>query len=372
VVVGEKRELDDTLKPEHRPMLAKTKAWWAAGYVWGCRSAPAPGVEASAVNRRISVGRSKEGGARAAVSCQEFTHDPFFPDHDPFFPDSFGCLYLPAIAPCCPIVHSTFFTESAFFMTMVNWSERFSGAPATALCFVNELKIARLGALADAEGWMPLVLAFERLGKFLVNDRKANLGRARNEIISLGRDGLARCQEGIWGNIPVEILVNLVVDGRNEEFHGGSAARRFTSHCLELGILLEDGLKFFLAPMKLKYVMTPNPACAELDLPLYCARRLMLENSFTWLPVKHDASWFGISDHAIVSYANQCAPHYGKTIRAAIEGPAESRLALVDLKTFDGETEIDAVISALKNCPVLVSGNVSDHVIGIVTAFDLL
>ncbi len=78
MVVGEKRELDDALKPEHRPMLAKTKAWWAAGYAWGCRSAPAPGVEASAVNRRISVGRSTEGGAREAVSCQEFTHEPFF------------------------------------------------------------------------------------------------------------------------------------------------------------------------------------------------------------------------------------------------------------------------------------------------------
>ena len=43
VLSEEKRELDDALKPEHRLKLAKTKAWWAAGQAWGCRSAPAPG-----------------------------------------------------------------------------------------------------------------------------------------------------------------------------------------------------------------------------------------------------------------------------------------------------------------------------------------
>ena len=59
MVVGEKRELDDALKPEHRPMLAKTKAWWAAGYAWGCRSTPAPGVDPSVLNRRISLARIK-------------------------------------------------------------------------------------------------------------------------------------------------------------------------------------------------------------------------------------------------------------------------------------------------------------------------
>jgi hypothetical protein len=59
VLSEEKRELDDALKPEHRLKLAKTKAWWAAGYAWGCRSAPAPGVDPSVVNRRISLARIK-------------------------------------------------------------------------------------------------------------------------------------------------------------------------------------------------------------------------------------------------------------------------------------------------------------------------
>src|ERR1039458_248212 len=163
---------------------------------------------------------------------------------------------------------------------MCNWKERFKNAPDTALCFANELKTARLGALADAEGWMPLVLAFERLGKFLVNARKAALEKSKDDIIQLAKMAAERAKEGAANSIPIETLVKLVKEGRNEEFHGGSAARRFTSHCLELGILLEDGLKTFFDPMKLKYLMTSSPTCAELGLPLYHARRLMLEGSF--------------------------------------------------------------------------------------------
>jgi hypothetical protein len=97
---------------------------------------------------------------------------------------------------------------------MYNWKERFENAPDAAMNFANELKAARLGALADAEGWMPLVLAFERLGKFLVNDRKANLGSAKNEIIELAKLGAARVRAGAIDGIPIETLVKLVKDGR--------------------------------------------------------------------------------------------------------------------------------------------------------------
>jgi hypothetical protein len=78
-------------------MGAKTKARWAAGQAWGRRSAPRSGVKASAVNRRISAGRSTEGGTRAAVggpAFRAFTHDlfltPFVPDMLKIYAAGFG------------------------------------------------------------------------------------------------------------------------------------------------------------------------------------------------------------------------------------------------------------------------------------------
>jgi len=255
---------------------------------------------------------------------------------------------------------------------MTKWVERFGELPDAALCFMRELKVARLGALADSEGWMPLVLTFERLGKFLVDDRKANLGKAKNEIIELATLGANRIKVGAGEPIPPSMLVKLAIDGRNEEFHGGSAARRFTNHCLELGLLLEDGLKSFLVSMKIKYVMTPNPTCAELDLPVYHARRLMLEHSFTWLPVEHDGHWLGINDHAVVAYTSPDSNRYAETIKNAIARPAGSGLGCVKLELYDENDETSAVVAGLKDRPILVNAKGNNRAIGIVTAFDLL
>jgi CBS domain-containing protein len=255
---------------------------------------------------------------------------------------------------------------------MAKWQERFGKTLDAALCFLRELRNARLGALADAEGWMPLVLSFERLGKFLVNDRKANLSKAKIEICELAASGAARLKVHSDDAIPIELLVKLVIDGRNEEFHGGSAARRFTNQCLELGLQLEDGLTNFLNPMKLKYVMTPNPTCAELDLPLYHARRIMLENSFTWLPLRHMAKWIGLSDHAIAIYTIRDQERYASTIKTAIEARVGSNLSFTPLESFDEDQETSEIIEALKDRPVLVKAKKGDRLVGIVTSFDLL
>ena len=65
------------------------------------------------------------------------------------------------------------------------------------LSFSQELRKARLDALADAEGWRPLVLIFERLAKLLKNDQRATLGQAKDCLIALagaGETSGATCQ----------------------------------------------------------------------------------------------------------------------------------------------------------------------------------
>ena len=263
--------------------------------------------------------------------------------------------------------------------------------------------------MANAEGWQPLVLVFERLAKWLKNDPTVTLGPSKNCLIALACTGGTAGSVCQFGTTPIAVLVQLVIDGRNEESHGGSAARRFVHHCIELSILLEDALKTKIEP-KLGNVMSPNPTCVETWQPLSYARRLMLENSYTWLPFFNtkDKKWCCVSDHALVAFVHGdgARARLGMSLNKAISGtdlsldggfggvpqvaqasqPAslatgicasisdEPKLSVQDLETKDESTDInDEVIDLLSKGPVLVtSGTKEPHVVGIVTAFDLL
>ena len=161
-------------------------------------------------------------------------------------------------------------------------------------------------------------------------------------------------------------------------------------------------------------VMTPNPTCVEIWQPLSYARRLMLENSFTWLPfrtkdsdhTKEPDKWHCVSDHALVAFVHADQKRLGISLEDAIRkidlsldgGPGglpkvaqasqpaslasgicanisdEPKLSVQDLETKDEYSDINGeVIGLLSKGPLLVtSGTKEPHVVGIVTAFDLL
>ena len=236
--------------------------------------------------------------------------------------------------------------------------------------FVRELRQARLDALANAEGWRPLVLVFERLAKLLKNDQNATLGPARDCLVALACTGETAGSACQLCATPAPVLVQFVIDGRNAEFHGGSAARHFVHHCIELSILLEDAMKMKIEPT-LGNVMSPNPTCVETWQPVSYARRLMLENSFTWLPFQTDDRWQCVSDHALVAFVHGDRARLGKSLKEAISG--EQKLFVRVLETKDESTLINGeVLNLLSTGPVLVTCGTEKHVVGIVTAFDLL
>ena len=244
------------------------------------------------------------------------------------------------------------------------------------LSFAQELRQARLDALANAEGWQPLVLVFERLAKWLRADQQMTLDRAKDCLIALACAGETADSDCQLCATPTAVLVRLVIQGRNEEFHGGSAARRFVQHCIELSILLEGALKLKIEA-KLGNVMSPNPTCVESWQPVSYARRLMLENSFTWLPFRtKDGKWHCVSDHALVAFVHGDRARLGRSLEEAISGKAisgEPKLLVQDLETKDESALInDEVIDLLSKGPVLVTCGTEKHVVGIVTAFDLL
>lgn len=241
-----------------------------------------------------------------------------------------------------------------------------------ALHFAQELRNARSKALADAEDWQELVFVFERLAKFMTSCQKTDLGsdEAKEVFLIIARSRQEETPEAI---INFKLLLQQVVCGRNSEFHGGAAARRFARHCVEFSFLLEDGLKTFMNK-NLGSVMSSPVMHIETWRMLADVRRLMLENSFTWVPVKADRTWLVISDHALVKFLESDRKSLlTKTVADALLLPGGLAQTL-EIFNQNSETRHERLLTALARGPVLVSDeNASpDRIVGIVTAFDLL
>ena len=235
------------------------------------------------------------------------------------------------------------------------------------------MRDARAKALANAEGWQDLIYVFERLAKFATHNQKTTVGCpvAKSFFIEIMKRG---CSHGPPRAQQQRLLLQQVIEGRNSEFHGGAAARRFARHCVEFSFLLEDGLKNFMKKT-LESIMSSPIISVEPWQMLADVRRLMLENSFTWVPVKEAKGWRVISDHALVVFlsSNQDAI-FSKTIDAALTDPGALTAPPLNIFNQEMETDHGDLQGALSRGPVLVSAEdkYPHRVVGIVTAFDLL
>jgi len=243
-----------------------------------------------------------------------------------------------------------------------------------ALFFSKEFRDARARALADSEGWQSLIFVFERLAKFVTRCQRTTIGTP--EAAQVFFQIIGRNQEDDPATNPhVKLLLQQVVVGRNSEFHGGAAARRFARHCVEFSFLLEEGLKEIMNK-NLGSVMSSPVISVETWQMLADLRRLMLENSFTWIPLRKDDVWRVVSDHALICYLRKNPEALKtKTVEAAL--CEENGLVAPPLEIFykGRETQNEELLVSLTARPVLVSSTnepSANRVIGIVTAFDLL
>ena len=107
-----------------------------------------------------------------------------------------------------------------------------------------QLRAARYGALADAEGFPAICFALEALGMRLLK-RKADMGRYEEKLIGLAEDSVVLTELSLrypqhFGKF--EALYNLVKSARNDAMHTGAYARHATVAAIELCIGLEDAL----------------------------------------------------------------------------------------------------------------------------------
>ena len=104
----------------------------------------------------------------------------------------------------------------------------------------------------------------------------------------------------------------------------------------------------------------------------------MLANSYSYLPVKLEAiknqPWRLVSDVAVAEYLRAAGPsERKKRLRTSLRDAATTGLLRLDTpKCVAPEHRVADLVSNLAHLPILVIGDRSDELIGIVTAFDLL
>lgn len=233
--------------------------------------------------------------------------------------------------------------------------------------WLSQLREARASALADAEGFESILFTLEALGQFLCKEA----GRGLN-------DYEPALQRMALGATPLEgrsqrfaRLFPMVKRVRNDAMHQGAIARNATALCVELALMLEDGLLADATTVG-DYMITA-PIEAKLFESLAAIRRTLLMHSFSYLPVQDaTGAWKLVSDQALAKHL-QGRSNTERDKRLA-QSLKESGLPLLDaLQVLEGDP-VTAALDKLDSRPLLVVREVNGcaELVGLVTAFDLL
>ena len=244
--------------------------------------------------------------------------------------------------------------------------------------FRDQLREARAIALADAEGFPALLFCIERLGTRLT-DSVHSLEHYKGSMVNFARrSALAESVPRRFRNLltPFPRLYDIVREARNEALHHGAFARNLTSSAIQLALVLEDAL--MADQHTVGDYMVRGPVCAEPWQPMSFIRQQMLANSYSYLPVlllEEDVwVWRLVSDHWVATYLRRGDRKklLAKRLEDAIqEGPTE----LPQAPVCKADTPIGNALSLLEDhgLPLLVFDEYKpSHLVGVVTAFDLL
>jgi CBS domain-containing protein len=241
----------------------------------------------------------------------------------------------------------------------------------------DELRAARAAALEDAEGFPQVLFAIERLGSRPYR-RVESLGNYRDVL-----EKLAAKSPLAW-DLPERFpswhssftpLFRLVKDGRNDALHQGASARALTQHAVQLALVLEDALMSD-ADM-VRDFMVRDPATALPWQPISAARQTMLAQSYSFLPVRLPAttSWQLVSDSAIARYLRLVDKSERKRRLAATveEAVGSGQLALEEPTTCRPLELVTTVLErSASRVALVLDEDQPDHLVGILTPFDLL
>ena len=246
----------------------------------------------------------------------------------------------------------------------------------------DRFREARYAALADAEGFEAICFALEALGIRLLGEQ-ATLERYKPRIATCAQQSPVLTK--LAADFPsrfksFEALYRTVQTARNDAMHIGAYARHATEAAIELCIGLEEAL---MADVErtVGNVMVTSPMTVEPWQPVAHARQLMLMHSFSFLPVRIDASWWLVSELGLAKFlgvnGETKRAHLGMTIHAA----KAAGMGMVELDDEDDLLRADMPIadvlqrSNVQDGPMLwlvVDDTHPDHLAGVLSPFELM
>lgn len=249
-----------------------------------------------------------------------------------------------------------------------------------AIHFLDELRKARFAAQKDAEAFDEVLFVLERIGSYRLGE-VSTLGPYRPSLLQLATESsLGRTlppQQRAW-HTEANVLYCLVANARNDALHQGAKARYLTDHCIELALILEDALVNGTTPLPtVGDIMVRSPLTAEQWQPVSLARKIMLANSFSYLPIKCGEEWMLLSDVKLVAFLKKGgSEREERNLKLAMTiEEAQSHGLTFDTSANSGpclntKSLHDIDFAALER-PLLVTDNMG-NLVGIVTAFDVL
>jgi len=243
--------------------------------------------------------------------------------------------------------------------------------------FLEEFRQARIAAQNDAEAFDQVLFVIERLGSFRLAEVSA-LGDYEASLMDLAGEGALGTDisplQSAWHS-DKRVLFRMVKDARNDALHQGAKARYLTQHTIELALLFEDALMNGNEPViKIGDLMVRSPMTAETWQPVSLARKTLLANSFSYLPIKIDDKWKMLSDVQLVAFLRRGSPSNDerkKRLATSLETAAAEGLILETAVTMRETTPVVTIGDTTAGYPILVIDG-KDNLVGIVTAFDLL
>lgn len=241
-----------------------------------------------------------------------------------------------------------------------------------AASFRSNLRQAREICARDAEAFVDVLSAIERLGSYL-DKTTSDLSTYEHCLSHLAeRSQLCTTSaEDAREDLPhFGSLFKSVREARNDALHQGAVARHLAARAVELALILEDALATLIT--RAVHIMVKNPVTAEPWQTLSSVRIVMLSNAFSYVPIYWNDKWSLLADHHLAPLLRTGDRKKNLTLNVEDAlADQNSPLKTEEPRRCEESTSVDELAGLMTDSvPILVMRG--DHLVGLIAPADLL